>query len=73
MTTLCDVADSVEAYRIIAALEQEKIAGYLHTFAETVYIGHTDLHQGYGEIWVPRDQLVRARVVLEELWCSPPE
>jgi hypothetical protein len=72
LVMLCPVGDQVEAESILAALGAEGIGGYLRSFEETVYIGHTDAHQGFGEIWVPKKRAEQARVIVEELWCSPP-
>lgn len=70
MVMLCAVGDQVEADQILDVLGQEGISGYLRTFEETVYIGHSDMHQGFGEIWVPHQLANKARYVVKELWNS---
>lgn len=70
MVMLCAVGDQVEADQILDVLQQEGIIGYLRTFGETVYIGHSDMHQGFGEIWVPQQLANKARFVVKELWNS---
>lgn len=69
--TLCPVADQVEAERLMEVLARDRVPVHLHTFGETVYIGHTDAHQGYGELWVPKEWLHHARVRLDELENAP--
>lgn len=67
MIMLCAVGDQVEADQIIDVLKQEGIRSYLRTFEETVYIGHSDMHQGFGEIWVPQQLANKARYIIDKL------
>jgi hypothetical protein len=70
--TLCAVADQIDAERIMEVLAADRVPVHLHTFGETVYIGHTDAHQGYGELWVPREWLAHALARLEDIYAAPP-
>lgn len=72
LVRLCAVGDQVEAEGLLDMLRRERVPAHLHTFDETVYIGHTDLHQGFGEVWVPRALLHHARALADEYWCNLP-
>ncbi len=64
------VADKVEADQLVEILKRDRVPTHVRVFEETVYIGYSDMHQGYGELWVPTSWLGHARAVVDEFWSN---
>jgi hypothetical protein len=63
----------IEADGLVDALQNDGIAAVVRTFEETVHLGFSESHSGWGEIWVPDSRFFEARTLTRTLLGSAPD